>query len=765
MNQKDWLIEFEKKLGINKPVFLDTRDTWEYPLEKLKWASELKNVPCIGRMRLDNELWSDIDNKNNNASFKELKEATLKLVDAHKWFGIPEECILIKSSGRRFHVQVFTEGIRDIDQRNQIMLAIFIKSGLPNSEKEHDKVGVDVPRLTSANQRIREFGAINGQHYCSLVTVDELKKLKAYPTIRNSDKVVYPEIKTFKVTNEFIRKVHEIETFVRISKQTEGEANYELDGDIQSLYKCPLINMLSQKAITERKLTHVERLFIGLTFSFFGEKGREEVHKIIGNCEDYSKEYTKKRIEEFMEYGYKPVTCDWAKQNQMCPSDCKGSGGRSPIKFGWTPPKLKDMYEVNKKWLCFETPFGAEDLEILDVIYALALDRKLEGDPVWLHFVAASGGTKTELIRSLKNWDVEMIDRLTEHTLVTGKTVKDEKTGKVRPIKGLLARLDGKILLIKDFTVILNMDQLARYEIFSQFRSAYDGCYSSAYGTLDEPIRLDIYFGLITGVTPVIDMHQNLAVMLGERFLKLRHEIDRVKATIKAMKNQGKEKEMRKELSTKTSQFFKSLNVEPKEVPSEIEDALVYLANFVAQMRQPVVTSAIWKLGADMGGDFETTPEYATRLVKQLKKLLMMLAIVRDKPKVDWEDYWTVMRVAFDTCPQNRLAVVLYLFENGAKEIAEIQKDLNWTYHKTERRLAELWSMWDVLEPVDELKTNVAELSVTMKEYMSKMMLSRVSPSVGLRRALFYIKHTKHTDSPTPDNGSRHGKRLSDFVA
>ena len=51
-------------------------------------------------------------------------------------------------------------------------------------------------------------------------------------------------------------------------------------------------------------------------------------------------------------------------------------------------------------------------------------------------------------------------------------------------------------------------------------------------------------------------------------------------------------------------------------------------------------------------------PEVGTRLGKELGKLLLALAAVRGKPEPDQSDFETVVRVAEDCLPPNRIAVL-----------------------------------------------------------------------------------------------------------
>lgn len=753
MSQKEFLLELEQTCAVKEPIFINSRDSWDVPDSALKWAKDLMNLPSIGRYRLTlensdvSELWFDLEAP-EGSKFSDLAKLALTTIKLIQSFGIKQEYIYKKLSGHGIHIQVFILGLRSTDQL--LMLAKVIHQKLPMS-KTHS-LGSD-SRCLVKHQKIREFGGENGEHYTTAVKLKDLqsaKRKKKYPINKKADAVVYPKIKVFECTSQMIRRMHELEgEFIfEEEKKTYGtEMDYDKDGDVQSLYKCPTIKRIANKAKTEEHITHMERLGIATVFMPYGEEGLKEIHKIIGYCKDYKLDngiYTQWVIDDLKKRGYKPMRCETFRERVGCPEDCKGSGGKSPFKFAWSPITLEELKKSYRKWLCLTTPKGNEDAEILDSTMAVAKDRELAGDPVWTYLVAESGGTKTEIIRALNAWNVEAIDTLTAHTLISGKIIKDPKTGKMRPVKGLLSRLNGKILTIKDFTIVLQGDPRERYVIFSQFRGAYDGYYASSYGTWDKPIKLDVEFTVLAGVTPVIDIHSNLAAILGERFLKIRHEVDREKAARKAMENTGKEKQMRKELVSKTKRFLANLKMYDPKMPEEIFEAILNLSLFIAQIRMPIPYNIKAQATAGIPVYFETKPEYATRLGKQLLKFSKLISIVRQKPKVDWKDYGTTLRIGFDTAPQNRLKLILYLYFNPNQSASEISHGLEWYLNKTRRVVAELTTLWQVLKRVENPYSDPLNLHPTLKKYM-KGMLTKVGESVYSNDLLLFLLKKKRT--------------------
>jgi hypothetical protein len=760
MEQTEFLIKFEQVCGVKKPIFCNRSEYGKEGFivrdELLCSAKEITAKPNTGRYRLTNknsdvcEIWIDVDN-HDGIPFKQYKEERLiPAIRKLNELGISNDYILPKMSGKGVHLHVFVSEL----PANIDISDLFLKT----TTEEAD------PRSLVQKQKIREFGAITsiGKGFCSYISIAELLKVRQLPIFKEA---IFPQIKLFKCSPEFLLSLSLIKADREQQKiEKDVIVDYERDGDFMQLFKCPLITNLAKKSEHEHHLYHNERLFLMCQFIHFGEESRKKLHEIISRCEDYDEKLTQDFIDHAMNANYHPITCKWVKDMRLgCPPDCKGSGGKSPIKFAWTAFTLEELKKTYHKWLCFTTPNKTEDDEILDVGFAIKLERKFQGDPVWLHIVADSGGTKSEILRAISKIDTVDIDSITSHTLISGKIIKDPETGKMRPVKGLLSQLDGKTLIIKDFTIILQSDQKERYLVFSQFRGAYDGYYAAAYGTWDKPIRLECVFTVMTGVTKVIDYHGNLAVILGERFLKLRHDIDRKLATFEAMKNAGKEGEMRKELASKTTRFLINLKIpEDVKLPEKIFNQLLYLALFIAQIRMPVPESSWRSTLVGINPEFETSPEYATRLGKQLLKLSKLLAIVRSREEVNHTDFLTTTRVGFNTCPQNRLKLALYLYYHPKSTLEEISKELHWRLDKTKRMLAILISLDDVLEDSGQISdyTTQYNLSKTLINYM-KGFLPQLGESDLLRICVYsIIKHNNTFTTPTLGNGS-YGKILA----
>lgn len=129
-----------------------------------------------------------------------------------------------------------------------------------------------------------------------------------------------------------------------------------------------------------------------------------------------------------------------------------------------TPYTLSEMETVFRKWLLIR------DRLLLPVFAGAVLSHRLKSDPVWLLIVAPPGGTKTEPLRALDGRDgFYQLSELTARTFASGLDTGDSVD------HSLLSRLSDEILVLKDFTTVLEMHREERQAILAQLREIYDG--------------------------------------------------------------------------------------------------------------------------------------------------------------------------------------------------------------------------------------------------------------------------------------------------
>lgn len=310
------------------------------------------------------------------------------------------------------------------------------------------------------------------------------------------------------------------------------------------------------------------------------------------------------------------------------------------------PITNEELLKAYRRWLYLP------DRNVLDVMFGAAFANRLEGDPIWLFLVAPPGGSKSELLMSLSTAEsIVCMTSLTPHALVSGAVWGNGKD------PSLLPQLDGKILVLKDFTTITSMHFAARDEIFGILRDVYDGKTEKYFGT-GVKREYKSKFGILAGVTPVIETFGTLHASLGERFLKYRllgdtKETEESKI-LKAISNINSEVSMRSELCDVARRCLlrEMPAVPPRFSPEQVHKA-VALAQFVAWLRGVVERDRFTQHVL-----YRPSSEVGTRLAKQLVKLAMGVGIFRGLTELGEAEYDVIKGVAKHTCP-DRVSTLL----------------------------------------------------------------------------------------------------------
>lgn len=319
------------------------------------------------------------------------------------------------------------------------------------------------------------------------------------------------------------------------------------------------------------------------------------------------------------------------------------------------PLTLRETLGTFQKWL------ELEETDYIKVAFATLVSNKIPGDPVWLFIIGPPGASKTEVIRSFNGLaeigKVYITSKLTPKSLISGWVSKKAKFD-----PSLMPKLDGKTLLIKDFTSILSMQRESREQVFSDLREAYDGYLDRDLGNLGHK-GFFAHFSVIAGVTPIIDRYSSFQQHLGERFLKIRlKELDINPKIQKAIENEMKQKEMREELTNAVKQLFRQeFNLKDVKLSKEMKDHLVHLANFSGICRTTVSRDPYQQ------NILTDIPEYeiGTRIGIQLAKLGRSLATIDNKQEVGSGEYEILKRVAKDTIPNKTRILIEFLYNHS----------------------------------------------------------------------------------------------------
>lgn len=335
-----------------------------------------------------------------------------------------------------------------------------------------------------------------------------------------------------------------------------------------------------------------------------------------------------------------------------------------------------------RKWMHLPDP------EPLDVMFGTLFANRLDGDPLWLFLVAPPGGSKTELLMSVCDAPlVVAATTLTPATLISGFNTQQGDPS-------LIPRLNEKVLVIKDFTTILNMHYAARDEIFGTLRAAYDGKIEKPFGN-GVFRRYESRFGIMAGVTPIIESYANMSSMLGERFLKyrIRHPGKvRVGTTLigRVLGNINKETRMRENLAEVAADVldYGFDTDDPPRLPKKYAKRYIGLAQWVAALRGVVQRERYTGQVS-----FKPTAEVGTRLAKQLCKLSIGVAIFRRSEKIGAREYRVAVNTARGTAPDRVEEIVMQLYtrlEGGVTHVPQIAKWSRYPYQTVLRIIEDL---------------------------------------------------------------------------
>lgn len=385
--------------------------------------------------------------------------------------------------------------------------------------------------------------------------------------------------------------------------------------------------------------------------------------------------------------------------------------------------KLQICKDVFNKWLEFDG-----DDEILDILFAVTIERKFKGIPLWFYFIVAPGALKSTIIQSIRfgvPQYVHGVDNLTSKSLVSGKPTiivndKEVKQSNNNTTNAsFLQNLDGKVMLIKDLTTILSKDKYERNAIFGQLRSMWDGFYEPEFGSLVTKQFYKSSFGMIAGVTTIVDIYTRMNQVLGERMLKVRWNGNRKKIVIKASEHDGREDQMHRELQGAVQNLLTNRKFIDKGIKNEkYIKRLQYMALFLAEARTTVILQWSYR-GEITDAKFEPQAEYGTRIVKQLQKLGKILTYLREKEEFTIEEYKTLWRIVKNSISPIRWKIINYLYhcQGQLKSGVEVNEGILQNYTSTKNRLKEM----EYVKLVEHWADKGWCLTDKIKEYLDKI--------------------------------------------
>ncbi len=261
----------------------------------------------------------------------------------------------------------------------------------------------------------------------------------------------------------------------------------------------------------------------------------------------------------------------------------------------------------------------------------------LEGDPLWLYLVGAPSSGKSTICELLASDEIHTRSLSKFTGLVSGS----------RQGTHLIPMLQGKCVIIKDGTLLLESTPQALANVYGELRDIFDGSLNAEYRNGVSASFSNISFGMVIGITERI-YSLNMAA-LGERFLHCRLETTRDTETLRNARaiqsifessgrtnfegsETGDQRSFPKQRAY-TAGFLSHLHttlrtgdiIRPRYTSDDVL-LIQSLADTIACSRAQAPRSKEYGSASELL--YDARPEASTRVVKQLSRLALCLCYV-----------------------------------------------------------------------------------------------------------------------------------------
>lgn len=325
---------------------------------------------------------------------------------------------------------------------------------------------------------------------------------------------------------------------------------------------------------------------------------------------------------------------------------------------------------------------------------------------LWLLLVGSPSSGKTDLVRLIKSNDLVInLDNLTLNAFISG-----ERATEKQEVYDLLPTLDGKCLVVKDWTVIFSLDEKACRKIIGDMVGAYDKSlskHSSRRGHIEYESEFS-HLGCITPAT--LNKHVQYLNMIGPRFLSYSMPIMSSKDENKSFEAifSNKDRQIEEKVAREaTSEFLRGLNSKSidliKPLSKPVQEYLKIASRFMARARGIVVIQAS-TFKDDAGKDItyyepsEVQIEQPWRAVQQLITLVKYLALVENREEVNPDDLEIVKDVVLSSMPADRAQALNTLKNNQGEVTAKQLSEGVDRSTKTARRLLDEFTFLELVD-------------------------------------------------------------------
>jgi hypothetical protein len=339
--------------------------------------------------------------------------------------------------------------------------------------------------------------------------------------------------------------------------------------------------------------------------------------------------------------------------------------------------RLCDLHDTYKKLLYIE------GTNRIDVVLAVALSRKLEGIPLWLILVGASGDMKSVQLNALEDDHAFVLHNMTSKTLVNGYKDKEKHPD-------LAPELHEKLILIYDMAQLLKLPPVEKGELWGQLRDLYDGFAGKVSGMGSNARYEGLKTTLLAGSTPAIDaqilVHQDLGTR--ELIYRTKGNKNKEKVMKKCFENEETEKKITDELKKITTTFLRQTNIKRDYIPPKIINEIMGIAKYITIMR---ATAEFDQYSNELRNI--VYPEEPTRIAKQLKRLyICLMSLAEDYPEA--KALTILQEIARSSSFPLRIRIFDFLMEQHQELTTSKVAELNSIGKSTAKReLNVFWSL------------------------------------------------------------------------
>ena len=374
-----------------------------------------------------------------------------------------------------------------------------------------------------------------------------------------------------------------------------------------------------------------------------------------------------------------------------------GTGGLTPRPKSRT--SSMDYLKQLKKLFLDYLYFDPGQIMVLEFVLSMVLGNRWfrQTDPLWGHLVGPPGCGKSTILDALGGSDdFYLIDSLTPNSFVSGYRDSDNKGND----PSLLPLIDGKIMVVLDFSTVLSLRYEQQQAIFSDLRRLYDSGEIRKHKGNIGMMEYNSRFGMLTAVTQDVERLSMQVAPLGERFLVYRMGMeDRVAFQTKSIDWINQKSDVREELRKVTGQLLQSIphvNADDIKFTGKQLEVVCVLADVMSAWRTYVPRD---RTTSSRDPYYIPSPEAPGRLTTQLFLLAESHAVLYNRMEVTDEDLPLVARVAWNSLPSWR-TTLLRLFMGGEALTSMTVRDLLGVDPRTLRRHLEDLTLLKLLHVV-----------------------------------------------------------------